>query len=214
MLIRPTAERAGRLRRARLRDLQRRAVSRPNRYTPGMTSDDQRRPAASSRGEIVILGTEYAGEMKKGVFTIMNYLMPQAGRALDALLGQRGRRAATSRSSSASPAPARRRSRPTRKRRLIGDDEHCWTDDGIFNIEGGCYAKVHRPVAEEASRRSSARIRFGTVLENVVVRPAHARGRLRRHLASPRTPAAPTRSSSSPTPRSPAWAAIRRTSSS
>ncbi len=83
-----------------------------NRYTSGMTS----KTSVSlnfARQEFVILGTEYAGEMKKGVFTIMNYLMPLKGRALDALLGERrGRTARRLRSSSASRAPARPPSPP------------------------------------------------------------------------------------------------------
>ena len=93
---------------------------------------------------ILIGGTAYAGENKKSVFTVLNYLLPERGRDADALLGQPRRRrpATTSRSSSASRAPARPRSRPTPARVLIGDDEHGWSDDGTFNFEGGCYAKT------------------------------------------------------------------------
>jgi phosphoenolpyruvate carboxykinase (ATP) len=115
----------------------------------------------------VILGTEYAGEMKKGVFTIMNYLMPARG-----LLSMHCSATAdptTGRSSvlfglsgtgkttlSADP-----------KRRLIGDDEHVWSDKGIFNIEGGCYAKTIDLTKESEPEIFNA-LQFGAVLENVI----------------------------------------------
>ncbi len=137
-----------------------------NRYTTGMTSKTSI-DLNLERGEVVILGTEYAGEMKKAVFTLMNYLMPkrgvlsmhcsatedkQTGRS-SVLFGLSGTGKTTL---SADP-----------NRLLIGDDEHCWTDSGIFNIEGGCYAKAVY-LTREAEPQIFDALRYGAVLENVI----------------------------------------------
>jgi len=140
-----------------------------NRYTTGMTSTTSVDLNLASH-EFVILGTEYAGEMKKGVFTIMNYLMPKRGilsmhcsategiekKDASILFGLSGTGKTTL---SADPG-----------RHLIGDDEHCWSDDGVFNIEGGCYAKVI-DLSREAEPEIYDALRFGSMLENVVYDP-------------------------------------------
>jgi phosphoenolpyruvate carboxykinase (ATP) len=138
-----------------------------NAHTAGMTSKTSIDLNFEDR-EAVILGTEYAGEMKKGVFTLMNYLMPkrgvlsmhcsatadrQTGRT-SVLFGLSGTGKTTL---SADP-----------KRNLIGDDEHCWSDEGIFNIEGGCYAKAIN-LSAESEPDIFAALRFGAVLENVAL---------------------------------------------
>ena len=137
-----------------------------NRFTGNMTSSTSIDLNFDTK-EIVILGTQYAGEMKKAIFSVMNFLMPLQNHlslhsscnvSLDnsnvcLFFGLSGTGKTTLSSDS--------------NRMLIGDDEHVWTDTGVFNIEGGCYAKIINLNKDKEPEIYNS-IKFGALLENTV----------------------------------------------
>lgn len=118
---------------------------------------------------ILIGGTSYAGEIKKSIFTILNYILPVEMKILSmhcsANVGPKGDAAVFFGLSGTGKTTLSADS----TRALIGDDEHGWDDKGLFNFEGGCYAKIIRLCPESEPEIFATTRRFGTILENVAI---------------------------------------------
>ncbi|HEY4284179.1 MAG TPA: phosphoenolpyruvate carboxykinase (ATP), partial [Chthoniobacterales bacterium] len=142
-----------------------------NRLTSGMGSTTSIDLSLEDK-ELVILGTEYAGEMKKGVFTVVNYFAPKRGLLSMHCSATADKKIGVSSLLFGLSGTGKTTLSADPKRHLIGDDEHVWSDDGIYNIEGGCYAKAINLTPESEPDIFQA-LRFGAVLENVVLHEDH-----------------------------------------
>ncbi len=118
---------------------------------------------------ILIGGTAYAGEIKKSIFTVMNYLLPQKGVMAMHSSANYGKDKDDVAVFFGLSGTGKTTLSATPDRTLIGDDEHGWSDDGIFNFEGGCYAKVTQLSKEGEPEIYETTRRFGTLLENVMI---------------------------------------------
>jgi len=145
-------------------------------HAPGFKAEPERDGTHSeaaivldfTRRMVIITGTEYAGEIKKSIFTVLNFVLPDHGVLSMHCSANVGRDGSTAVFFGLSGTGKTTLSADP-DRGLIGDDEHGWSDDGVFNFEGGCYAKMIKlsPTAEPEIFATTRR--FGTILENVVM---------------------------------------------
>lgn len=146
---------------------------------PGFEADPERHGTTSqafilvnlAKRQVLIGGTAYAGEIKKSIFSVMNYLLPKRGvLSMHCSCNYGNDQDDVALFFGLSGTGKTTLSADT-ERTLIGDDEHGWSDRGIFNLEGGCYAKMIRLSAEGEPEIYATTKKFGTVLENVVLDP-------------------------------------------
>jgi len=143
---------------------------------PGLKADPE--TDGTSSGTFIVLdfeakvaligGTEYAGEIKKSIFSVMNFVLPKRGVLSMHCSANYGADRDDAALFFGLSGTGKTTLSADRERTLIGDDEHGWADDGVFNIEGGCYAKVIRLDPESEPEIFATTRRFGTILENVV----------------------------------------------